>query len=106
LLQTLHRISPALLIASMVLVAGAFAMRRRAAVLPALLAGAVLYVSVHGQADPAVMYAGMAIGYGGWLGLYLWTRRSAEACEHQAGGVGAEVGAAHREPPVGPVQDQ
>lgn len=106
LLDLLHRVSPALLIASIALVAGAFAMRRRAAVLPALLAGVVLYLSVHGQTDPAVMYAGMAIGYSVWIGLYFWARRSAQACEHQAGGVGAEVGAIHREPPVGPVQDQ
>lgn len=74
LLETLHRISPALLIASVVLVAAAFVLRRRAAVLPALLAGAVLYFSVHGQSDPVVMYAGMAVGYGIWVGLYFWTR--------------------------------
>jgi hypothetical protein len=83
LLDVLHRNSPGLLIVSIALVAGAFAMRRRAAVLPALLAGVVLYLSVHGQADPVVMYAGMAIGYGAWIGLYLWTRPSAESCEHQ-----------------------
>lgn len=74
LLDVVHRISPGLLIVSVVLIAGAFAMRRRAAVLPALLAGAVLYLSVHGQTDPIVMYAGMALGYGGWIALYLWTR--------------------------------
>jgi hypothetical protein len=88
-LDVLHRVSPGLLIVSIALVAGAFAMRRRAAVLPALVAGVVLYLSVHGQTDPVVMYAGMAIGYGTWIGLYLWTRPSAEACEHQADGVGA-----------------
>lgn len=75
LLDVLHRISPVLLIASILLVAVAFALRRRAAVLPALLAGAVLYLSVHGQTDPGVMYVGMALGYGAWIGLYLWTRR-------------------------------
>lgn len=82
-LDGVHRISPVLLIVSVVLVAGAFAMRRRAAVLPALLAGVVLYLSVHGQTDPAVMYAGMALGYGVWLGLYLWTRPRADigSCE-------------------------
>jgi hypothetical protein len=88
LLDVLHRVSPGLLILSIALVAGAFAMRRRVAVVPALLAGLVLYLSVHGQTDPTVMYAGMVLGYGAWIGLYLWTRPSAEACEHQAGGVG------------------
>lgn len=93
LLDVLHRISPGLLIGSIVLVAVAFAIRRPAAVLPALAAGVVLYLSVHGQTDPAVMYAGMALGYGTWMGLYLWTRPSAETCQ-QAGGVGDEVGPA------------
>lgn len=88
LLEVLHRVSPALLIVSIVLVAAALAMRRRAAVLPALLAGAVLYLSVHGQTDPVRMYAGMAFGYGVWIGLYLWTRPSAEACPDRAGRVG------------------
>lgn len=74
LLQLLHRISPALLLVSIVLVAGAFALRRPVAVIPAVLAGVVLYVSVHHQPDPLVMYAGMAIGYGSWIALYLWTR--------------------------------
>lgn len=79
LLDVLHRISPALLILSIVLVTVAFAVRRRAAVLPALLAGVVLYLSVHGQADPTVMYVGMALGYGSWIALYLWTRPRAGA---------------------------
>jgi hypothetical protein len=106
LLDVLHRISPGLLIISIVLVAGAFAVRRAAAVLPALLAGVVLYLSVHGQTDPAVMYAGMAVGYGAWLALYFWTRPSAEAREHQPGCVTAELGTTDRKPPIGPVEDQ
>ncbi|MEB3020431.1 hypothetical protein [[Mycobacterium] crassicus] len=73
-LAVVHQISPVLLIASIVLVAAAFAVRRRAAVLPALLAGVVLYLSVHGQTDPIVMYAGMALGYAVWIALYRWTR--------------------------------
>ncbi|MGB3476264.1 MAG: hypothetical protein WBA69_15940 [Mycobacterium sp.] len=82
-LDTLHRISPVLLIVSIVLVAVAFALRRRAAVLPALIAGVVLYLSVHGQDDPLVMYAGMALGYGAWIVLYLWTRprSGASSCQ-------------------------
>ena len=45
-----------------------------------VIAGAVLYFSVHGQSDPTVMYAGMALGYGAWVTLYLWTR-SRGSCE-------------------------
>lgn len=81
--DVVHQVSPVLLIVSIVLVAAAFAMRRRAAVLPALLAGVLLYLSVHAQSDPIVMYAGMALGYGVWIALYLWTRPrpGAESCE-------------------------
>lgn len=74
LLQLLHRVSPALLIGSIALIAAAFALRRPVAALLAVLAGVVLYVSVHVQSDPLLMYAGMAVGYGSWIALYLWTR--------------------------------
>lgn len=105
-LDMVHRVSPVLLIVSIVLVAGAFALRRRAAVLPALAAGAVLYLGVHGQSDPAIMYAAMALGYGAWIALYLWTRPSAEACEHQAGRISGQVCPADGKTSVGPVEDQ
>lgn len=104
--DVVHRVSPVLLIVSIVLVAAAFAMRRRAAVLPALLAGVVLYLGVHGQADPAVMYAAMALGYGAWIALYLWTRPSGQACENQAGRIGGQVCPADGKTPVGPVEDK
>ncbi|MGV0624434.1 hypothetical protein [Mycolicibacter minnesotensis] len=87
LLEVLHRISPALLIASIVLVAAAFALRRRAAALPALMAGAVIYLSVHGQADPGVMYGGMALGYAVWVALYLWTRPRSGAGSSRGSGL-------------------
>lgn len=74
LLGLVHRISPMLLIVSIVLVAVAFALRRRTAALPALLAGGVLYGSLHLQSDPVLMYVGMAAGYGAWIALYFWTR--------------------------------
>lgn len=78
LLHLLHRVSPALLLVSIVLVAAAFALRRPLSAIPALLAGVVLYASVHGQADPLVMYAGMVVGYGSWVALYLRTRPRAD----------------------------
>lgn len=80
-LDVVHRVSPVLLLVSIVLVTAAFAMRRRVAVLPALLAGVVLYFGVHGQTDPVVMYAAMALGYGAWIALYLWTRPSASRAD-------------------------
>lgn len=74
IVDLLNRFTPGLLIASIVLITGAFALRRPAAAIPALLAGVAVYVSVHAQPDPVVMYAGMAVGYGTWIGLYIWTR--------------------------------
>lgn len=79
LLHLLHRIAPGLLAVSVVLIAGAFALRRPIAAIPALLAGVVLYVSMHVQSDPTVMYTGMVVAYGTWIGLYLWTRRTGPA---------------------------
>jgi hypothetical protein len=84
LLHLLQRITPGLLIVSIVLIGCAFALRRPVAVIPALLAGAVLYASVHIQADQAVMYAGMAVGYGTWIVLYLWTRPRKRTCAREA----------------------
>jgi len=84
--DVVHQISPVLLIVAIVLVAAAFAVRRRAAVLPALVAGVVLYLSVHAQSAPIVMYAGMALGYGVLIALYLWTRPrpGASSCQKSA----------------------
>lgn len=74
LLGALIRIGPGLLIASIVLVTGAFALRHPPAAVPALLAGAVLYAGMYAQANLAVMYASIAVGYAAWIGLYLWLR--------------------------------
>jgi len=75
LLGVLLRIGPGLLVVSVLLVTAAFALsRRRLAAVPALLAGAVLYAGMYAQPDLAVMYAGIAVGYPAWAGLYLWVR--------------------------------
>lgn len=73
-LHLLHRVTPGLLIGSIILIAVAFALRRPVTVVPALLAGVVLYAATHVQSDPPIMYAGMAVGYGVWISLYVWTR--------------------------------
>jgi hypothetical protein len=74
LLGALLRAGPGLLIASIVLITVAFALRRLAAAAAASAAGAVLYAGMYGQQNPAVMYASIAVGYATWAGLYLWTR--------------------------------
>lgn len=73
-LGALIRIGPGLLIASIVLVAGAFALRHPPAAVPAVVAGAVLYAGMYAQANLAVMYASIAVGYAAWTGLFLWLR--------------------------------
>ncbi len=77
LLGLLIRVGPGLLIASAVLIALAFALRRPGAAVPALLAGAVLYAGMYAQPSRAVMYASIAVGYAGWAVLYLWVRNFA-----------------------------
>jgi hypothetical protein len=84
LLGVLLRAGPGLLIASVLLVTAAFALRRLIAAGGALLAGAVLYGGMYGQSSPAVMYASFAVGYPAWAGLYLWTRT--RPAGRQAGG--------------------
>ncbi len=87
LLGLLRHAGPALLIASIVLVAVALALRRPATAFPALLAGAVLYVGMYSQSNAAVMYTAIALGYTAWAGLFLWTRRhsSHEEARQEAG---------------------
>jgi hypothetical protein len=58
----LVRNGPALLVASLLLVTGAAAVRRRGAILPAALGGAILYVGMYRQSSLGWMYA--AIGSG------------------------------------------
>ncbi len=75
LLGLLRQAGPALLIASIVLVTVALALRRPAAAAPALLAGAVLYAGMYSQSNAAVMYTAIAVGYTAWAALFLWTRK-------------------------------
>lgn len=82
LLGLLIRVGPGLLIASAVLIALAFALRRPGATVPALLAGAVLYAGMYAQPSRTVMYASIAAGYAGWAVLYLWVRNVALVREY------------------------
>ncbi len=51
------------------------ASRRAAAVVPALLAGAILYWGMYGQERLSVMYGAMVAGMLMWVVLYLWAYR-------------------------------
>jgi hypothetical protein len=86
LLGLLRHAGPALLIASIVLVAAALAVRRPTAAVPALLAGAVLYAGMYSQSNTGVMYTAIALGYTAWAGLFLWTRKRNRAGARQKTG--------------------
>jgi hypothetical protein len=74
LLGLLLRAGPGLLVASTVLIALAFALKRLAAAAPTLLAGAVLYAGTNAQPNLTLMYLSIAVGYAGWALLYRWVR--------------------------------
>ena len=76
MLGVLVRAGPWLIVASALLVAAAFALTRRpVTVVPALLAGAVLYAGMYAQSSLPVMYASIAAGYLAWAALALWAVR-------------------------------
>jgi hypothetical protein len=73
---------PWLMLVSVLLVAAAFALTRRAVTaLPALLAGGVLHAGIYAQSSPPVMSASIAVGYLAWAALAPWVRAGA----HPAG---------------------
>ncbi len=76
LLGWLLTYGPPTLITSVVLVVVSLALRRPLAAVPALAFGALLYWGMYGQPSSSVMYLALALAYAGWIGAYLWTRRS------------------------------
>ena len=75
-LGALVRIGPWLIVASALLVAGAFALTRRTVTaVPALVAGGVLYAGMYFQNNLPVMYASIAVGYLTWAALAMWAAR-------------------------------
>ncbi len=74
-------IGPELLVLSILLVTVSLALRRRAAALPALVAGALLYWGMYAQGSDALMYATIAVGYAIWAATYAWTRQRPHAAE-------------------------
>jgi hypothetical protein len=61
-LDVILRFGPEILIVSLLLVAASVALRRRAAMLPAIGGGLVLYVGMYAQPHMALMYAAIVVG--------------------------------------------
>lgn len=74
-------IGPELLVVSILLVTVSLALRRRAAALPALVAGGLPYWGMYAQGSDALMYATIAVGYAIWAATYAWTRQRPRASE-------------------------
>ncbi len=75
LVRFLVQVGPPLLIISVALVTVSLSMRRRAAIIPAVLAGAVMYAGMYLQSSVRSMYASIPLGLSVWTSVYFWTRR-------------------------------
>jgi hypothetical protein len=65
---------PVILIISVAAMTLALAARRPISAIPAVLAGALLYWGMYGQANLPAVYAAIAIGLVVWTGLFFWVR--------------------------------
>jgi hypothetical protein len=75
LIRFLVQIGPPLLIISVAAITVSLGLRRRAAVIPAVLAGAVMYAGMYLQSAVPLMYGSIAVGLIVWTLLYVWTQR-------------------------------
>jgi hypothetical protein len=75
LIRFLVQVGPPLLIVSVAAITVSLGLRRRAAVIPAVLAGAVMYAGMYLQSAVPLMYASIALGLIVWTSLYVWTQR-------------------------------
>ena len=71
----LIQVGPPLLIFSVAAISVALGIRRRAAVIPGLVAGVVMYAGMYLQSGAPAMYAAIAFGLIAWISLYIWTER-------------------------------
>lgn len=74
LVRLLIQVGPPLLIISVAAITVSLGLRRRAAVIPALSAGAVMYAGMYLQSGAPWMYASIALGLVVWASLHLWCR--------------------------------
>ncbi len=65
---------PVILVVSIAAIVLAFGIRRRAAVIPAIAAGVLMFWGMYLQPRLEIMYAAIGLGLLGWAALYLWSR--------------------------------
>ncbi len=75
LIRFLVQVGPPLLIISVAAISVSLGMRRRSAIIPAILAGALMYAGMYLQSGAPLMYAAIALGLVVWTSLYIWTQR-------------------------------
>lgn len=75
LLGVLVQAGPAILLASVVVMIVAVALRARIAVLPVLVAGGLLFGGMYLQSSAIVMYGAIVLGLATWLAVIVWTSR-------------------------------
>ncbi len=73
LIRFLVQVGPPVLMISVAAISVSLGLRRRAAVIPALLAGAVMFAGMYLQSGAPLMYASIALGLMVWTSLYIWT---------------------------------
>ena len=74
LVRFLVQVGPPLLIISVAAITVALGLRRRAAIIPALLAGGAMYAGMYLQSGAPLMYASIVVDLIVWTSLYLWTQ--------------------------------
>lgn len=75
---------PVILILSIAAIALAAGLRRRAALVPVVVAGLVLYWGMYMQAARPVMYSSVLLGLAALVAAYLWSMRAIKKHETQA----------------------
>jgi len=74
-LITLIQVGPPLLVISVAAITVSLGLRRRAAAIPALFGGAVMYAGMYLQSSVRSMYASIALGLIVWTSVYFCARR-------------------------------
>ncbi len=80
-IRFLVQVGPPLLIISVAAITVSLGLRRRAAMIPAILAGALIYAGMYLQSGVPLMYASIALGLIVWTSLYFWTQRQRRPLE-------------------------
>ncbi len=73
--RLLVEVGPPLLVISVAAIAVSLGIRRRAAVIPTIIAGAAMYAGMYLQSSVPLMFASIALGLLAWASLYWWVHR-------------------------------